>query len=72
MKSERALVNNNFNYHCSNRYSHYLYLTCYYIVYMYELHFLVKIHTAVLLTIFLLFDFFLMTAQRGPKHVRDV
>lgn len=52
MKSERNLVNNNFNYPCSNHNSYCLYLTCYYILYTLELHFLVKIHTAVLYTLF--------------------
>ena len=52
MKSERTLVKNNFNYPRSNHYSYCLYLTCYYILYMNELHFLVKIRTAVLYTLF--------------------
>lgn len=45
MKSERTLVKNNFNYPRSNHYS-------YFILYMHELHFLVKIGTAVLYTLF--------------------
>ena len=52
MISERTLVNNNFTYPRSNQYLYCIYLTCYYILYIHELHFLVKIHTAVLYILF--------------------
>ena len=65
MKSERTLVHNNFSYPRSNHYSYCLYLTYYYILYTHELHFLVKINTAVLYT---LFSFVLFLPDDGPER----